>query len=878
MQTIPELLSSRNIDPDQPAVMEFKQDFLQTINREEIFRKTGQLAAGLLEAGISHGDRVVLMAPNSANWIISALGVMFAGAVIVPIDTQMPGEDLEHVLSDSAPHFIFTTKALKKRIPDIANTSKIYLFDTEDGAQHSWKELLAAETAQPATQQDNLAAIFYTSGTTGPPKGVPLTHYNIVSNMESLSPEQFLDQTDRVLVPLPFHHVYPFTVGILIELMIGSPIIIPFSLVGPQILRALREGEATAMLAVPRLYQAIWSALEDRVTGRGKVSAVLFKTMLGISMTLRRYLKLRIGKVLFSKIHKRMASKLRLVVSGGAALDPVLGRRFQALGWEVATGYGLSETSPILSFNPPGEAKLKSAGKILPGVEVSIDDSGSEDGRGEVMARGPNVFDGYWNLPEKTSEVLADDGWFHTGDMGRLRQDGYLYLEGRGSSMIVLSGGENIDPEKVEKALAVAGDIREAGVLEHKDRLAAVIVPEADALREATGDDLRQKMEESAHKASKELPSHHQPGILRVALDPLPRTRLGKLRRHKLRELFQKLKESDSVSKAAPEPVSRESMSPEDQQLLSDPTAESTWNYLTDRYSDIRLAPDSSLSLDLGIDSLNWVNLTLDLREHAGVDLDDSAIGRVQTVRDLLREAAGAAQSDKEPRDIAQELKDPEKILEPDQKDLLKPRSEPRLLIAAALLAMVRSMTRLFLKIEVKGRFPDNGPFVIAPRHLSVLDPLVLLQSLSRKQLESMYWAGWTGLLFTNPLTRWFSRTARILPIDPGSAPRASMALAAAALKREYGLIWFPEGRRSRDGRLQDFKPGIGMVLKARPVPVIPVWIEGTREAMPPGRLLPRPGKALIIIGDPVNPDRLPENEYEIADLIRSEVQTLSDQ
>ena len=876
-QTIPALFSSGDIDQERIAIVELDRDAVNTRTRKEIFQLAGQLSAGLLKAGLKHGDRVAIMAPNSADWVVTALGVMFSGAVIVPLDTQMPGEDLSHVLSDCDPRFIFTTSALRKRIVKKPEKSRICFLDAENDDKDSWSKLLIPENTKPEISKDDHAAIFYTSGTTGPPKGVPLTHYNLVSNMKALNPEQFLDETDRVLVPLPFHHVYPFTVGFLIEFMVGVPIIIPYSLVGPQILRALQEGEATAMLGVPRLYEAIWTSLEDRVTGRGRIPSALFQIALKTSMATRKYLRIRIGKYLFYGLHKRLAPKLSLVVSGGAALDPGLGRKFQALGWEVATGYGLSETSPILTFNPPEEIRFESAGKVLPGVELAINDPDPNDGSGEVIARGPNVFSGYWNLADKTREVLDRDGWFRTGDMGRMDRDGYLYLLGRESAMIVLSGGENVDPERIEKTLSETDEIREAGVLDHKDRLAAVVVPEAGLLREVSGEDLRQRIEKIVEQSSRDLPSHHRPGILRISLDPLPRTRLGKLRRHKLRELFQSLEEGDSVSRAKPEPVSLESMSPEDQQLLSDPTARSTWNYLAGRYDDLRLTPDSSLSLDLGIDSLNWVNLTLDLRDHAGVELDDSAVARVENVRDLLRETAGAARADSSGKNLVEELKDPEQLLKSEQIILLKPRGRGRRFAAIILLGLVRFSIRLILRVRVRGKIPKKTPCVIAPRHLSVLDPLVMLTALDLKKLESLYWAGWTGLLFTNPLSRWFSRTVRILPIDPGAAPRTSMALAAAALKRGDGLIWFPEGQRSRDGKLQEFKPGVGMVLKAQPVSVVPVDIRGTRDSMPPGQLLPRPGRVDIIIGEPISPEDFPEDEMEIPGFIRSKVAALGE-
>ncbi len=847
-----------------------------TTTRGELLERAGRLGSGLATAGLKHGDRVVIMAPNSADWIVSALGVMDAGGVVVPLDVQMPSEDLAHALADCDPGFIFTTPALRERIEalDLDLQAQLRLFGDDADDADAWSALLAPEPSEPVAADEDLAAIFYTSGTTGPPKGVPLTHRNLSSNVEALCEQGLADHTDRILVPLPFHHVYPFTVGILIPLTLGAPIIIPFSLVGAQIVRALREGEATVMLGVPRLYEAVWSALEERIAGRGRLAAALFHGLLGVSMAARRRLGWRLGRRMFAGLHKRLAPDLRLVVSGGAALDPDLGRRLQGLGWEIATGYGLSETSPILTFNPPDRIRLESAGIALPGVELRID---ARDGPGEVLARGPNVFGGYWNLPEKTAEDLDEDGWFHTGDTGELDDDGYLYLRGRESAMIVLSGGENVDPERVEKALAAADDIREAGVLAHEDRLAAVVVPEPRVLRESSGEALRERVEKVVEEAARELPSHHRPGMVRIALDPLPRTRLGKLRRHKLEELFERLGESDDASEAAPEPVSRESMSPEDQQLLSDPAAEGTWNYLAKRFHDLRLTPDSGLSRDLGIDSLGWVDLSLALREHAGIELDDSAIARVSTVRELLREAAGSAEAGEGSEDLAQALESPEELLELEHEQALAPPGPMRRMAGRMLLGLLWFATRLLLRVEIRGRMPENGPYLIAPRHLSALDPLVLIRALSARQLESLYWAGWTGLMFSGRLTRWFSRTARILPIDPGAAPRSSLALAATALKRGHTLIWFPEGQRSPDGALQKFRPGIGVVLRAQPVPVIPVWIEGTREAMPPGRILPHPGRVRVIIGEPIDSDSYGRDEREIVENLHSKVAALGD-
>ncbi len=872
-QTIGELLSSRSVREDQDAVVSMSRDGSDALSRGELLERAGRLAAGLQQAGVEQGDRVLILAPNSAEWVVSALGVMNAGAVLVPLDTQMPREDLDHAISDSAPRFIFTTTKLRDRLPEALGEVRTYLFDADADAADSWEGLLAKEPADPVAGPDDIAAIFYTSGTTGPPKGVPLTHANLSSNVEALCDQELADDRDRVLVPLPFHHVYPFTVGILIPLTLGATIIVPFSLVGPQIVRALREGEATVMLGVPRLYEAVWQALEDRVAGRGGLAAFVFRRIIGVSRLARRRLGLNLGRRLLKGLHSRLAPRLRLVVAGGSALDPELARNLQALGWDVATGYGLSETSPILTYNPPDRLKIEAAGLPLPGVELKIDDSQSGDGRGEVMARGPNVFSGYLNLPDKTKEALDEDGWYRTGDTGEIDDDGYLHLHGRESSMIVLSGGENVDPERVEDALKMIDDVREAGVLAHEDRLAAVVVPESGLLREVTGDDLEKRLKEAVNRAAKELPSHHRPGTVRVALDPLPRTRLGKLRRHKLEELFEELGREDTVSEARPEPVSPESWAPEDQQLLSDPAAEQTWTYLAERFHDLRLTPDSMLADELGIDSLNWVDLTLALEDRAAIDLDDSAIERVETVRDLLKEAAGAAEAKEGRGELKQQLQDPESFLEDVQQRALEPPGSAGRVAGRLLLGSTRLLARLLMRVEVRGRLPgpDAGPHIIAPRHLSFVDPLALLPAFSTRQLEALYWAGLEAYLFSNRFSRAFSRIARILPVDPAAAPRRSLLQAAATVQRGHSLVWFPEGQRSPDGDLQRLRPGIGLVLAAQPVPVVPVWIEGTREVMAPGRVFPRPGKKVrVVIGEPISVDAYGKDEREIVQTLQA--------
>ncbi len=862
-QTVPSLLQAAKASPDGVALVAFHEQGKQEWPRKALFTAIDALAHQLQIAGLRHGERVVLFAPNSPRWVVLALATLTAGGTIVPVDAQMGAADLAHVIEDARPWRIYTTEALRERLPGQSHSLEV--IDLESINLDTSGE--PAALINPAPTPETLAAIFYTSGTTGPPKGVPLTHRNLSSNVEALLAEDIAHASDRVLLPLPLHHVYPFSIGLLSVLAAGATLIMPRSLVGPRIAEALRDSQATILLGVPRLYEALWQRLEQRITAGKSSRQRVFHGLLQQCQRLRAKTGINAGRWVFRPVMKRLAPALRLAVSGGAALDPVIGQRLQGLGWTIATGYGLTETSPILALNAPGEARLETAGRALPGVTLRV-------AGGEVQAKGPNVFAGYWNDAVPTDDVFTEDGWFRTGDGGHLDSAGFLHLSGRLSATIVLPGGENIDPERIERALSAEPAIREAGVLEANGRLAAVILP--DQPMDEGG---AEAAEAALHTAMQALPQHHAVSDWRFTPDPLPRTRLGKLRRHRLRDLYQALRDGEPV--AVGEPIDPEAMAPEDQSLLGDPAAAKTWYYLAERYSDRRLTPDTRLARDLGLDSLSWVEMGVSLSERAGITLSDDAIGRVETVRDLLQEAIQAeahvaTDGDAPENTLLTALQTPESMLDEADRRALAPRGPLRHAAAAFALGVVRLINRVFVRIEIEGEWPKNGPYLITPRHISAYDPIALTASFSHRQLEPVFWAGWTGLLFSSAPRRVFSRIARILPIDPGAAPRRSLALAATCLERGHALIWFPEGRRGSGDGLQPLRPGIGLLLAAHPVPVVPVWIEGSETVLPIGHILPHRGVIRIRIGAAIPPSAYGDDQRKIVQSVSTALQSLA--
>lgn len=851
--TLQGVIRSLNRYGGEPAIIAFGKKQPTIWSFAALLDHVQRLASGLAQRGMAPGTRVVLWAPNRSEWVIACLALVQAGAIPVLVDAQIGDEDLRHVLQDSDAHWGMTTAPLAQRLTDLSGALTLILLDADDGDPRTWRRYLSREPGDLPRESHDQAVLFYTSGTSGPPKGVPLLHRNLMANLQALLEMNLIRRDDRLLLPLPLHHVYPFMVGMLTALASGVPIVFPLSLTGPQILRALQDGRVTVFIGVPRIYEALFSAIQTRMRQRGRVVSAIFQLALALAKMFRRRLALRLGLWLFAPLRKRMAPHLRMMVSGGSALDADLAWTFEALGWQVASGYGLTETSPILTLNLPGKG-IGTAGKPLKGVEIRIAEPEKNVSHGEVIVKGPNVFTGYLHLPEKTREAFTDQGYFRTGDLGYFDQEGFLRLAGRTSSMIVLPGGENIWPEKLEVVLEQNEQIREAGVLEYDGRLVAVLVPEAQTMRHYDHGEIERLLRREVDQEMSKFPSHHRISEYAISLDVLPRTRLGKIRRHELKLRYTQTKQQRGQRTPETGPIPREEMSPEDRELLEHPGAKQVWDWLVERFPNVRLTPDSNVQLDLGVDSLEWLTLTLELRDRMGIDLDSESIGRIQTLRDLLREASEEGKKTSDGRDPFRQLQDPENLLDEQQRRWLKPAGVGVRSLGAALCTLNRLLMRWAYHVEVQGlkHLPKRPPFLLTPNHVSLLDPLAIAAVLPNHMLEHTYWAGWVGIMFRNSLMRLISRATHVVPIDPLRGPLASLAAGAAVLARGGSLVWFAEGERSWDGTLQPFQLGVGVLLHARPVPAVPVWITGTYEALPRGTRWPHLHQITVTFGEPL--------------------------
>lgn len=860
LETLWQLIDGLAERPSGCAVIRFRDDEAESLSWQELSRAVKRFTAALMAAGLRPGETVALQADNSSEWILSCLAILRAGGVVTPLDIQLGTQDLQRILGDSGARFLVTTAALAERLATLAlaEPPRVLLLDHTEDPRH-WRHLFAAEgPAMPQPAADEPAALFYTSGTSGPPKGVPLTHRNLVFQIERLLETGLVRPTERPLMPLPLHHVYPFVVGMLLPLAAGVPIILPGGLTGRQLIYALRQGRATMFLGVPRLYEALYKGLAERVAASGWLVRLFFRTGMALSTRLGHRLGVHWGRGLLAPFRRGIAPQVRIMASGGAALDPQLARRLDALGWQVGIGYGLTETSPLVTVLQPGELRFQSVGRPLQGVEVRIEPVPEVAGEeqlpavGEVLVRGAGVFSGYRNLPELTAEAFSSDGWFRTGDLGALDDKGYLTLAGRRSSLIVTPAGKNLQPEELEESYGQSPLIGEVGVLQHDGRLVAVVVPNRAWLPDLD-EQARRQIAAAIREVAEGLPSYRRLAGFLLHERPLERTRLGKLQRHRLQALYRELLAAQVTSRKAPaRPMAVAQMTAADRLLLQDSKALAVWDLLVRRFGEQPLAPDSRLDTDLGFDSLTWVEMSLRVSEVSGVQLAGETISGLETVRDLLQTVA-KAEAARTAR-LQNPLEAPEAYLDARQQGWAEPLGPVLAILARTAYRLNRWFVTSWFPLQVSGleNVPQQGPFVVAPNHLSALDPPLVAALLKNDLLRQTFWAGWTGISFRNPLLRGLSRLAQTVPIDPDAAPIQSLALGALVLKRGKNLIWFPEGRRSTSGELLPFLPGLGLLLSHFRVPVVPVAIEGTGQALPKGRLWPKRRPLRVSFGVPL--------------------------
>ena len=877
--------------PNNVALELQRHDHLESCTYAELHRMAESVGRWILENGFSRGSRLAILADNHPRWVAAYLGIIASGCTVVPLDTALHDDQVTKLLKDSGASAIFCDA---KHVPvarPAANELNlgIILMDPDRMTNHSIREswlgnMPAIFDMGPGkfkaveAKIDDLASLIYTSGTTADPKGVMLTHANFLGEVEAVFNWVDIGPTDALLGVLPLFHVLAQMANLLLPLVKGSRVVYLETLNTTELLRALTERNITAFAVVPQFFYLIHERIYQEIKKRGPITQKIFSAMVALNRTLRK-VGINAGRVLFPKIHNAVGPKMRYLVTGGSRFDPQIQRDFHDLGIDVMQALGLTETAAAIYVNAPNDIVIGSCGKAMKGVEGKIVDPQpqEDDGPavGELAVRGAVVMKGYWNRPDATAAVLRD-GWFYTGDLGYFDSDGNLFLTGRKKEVIVLSNGKNVYPEEIEAHYLKSPFIKEIAVMglegkpgEGGDRLHAVIVPNFDELRKRKIVNAKEVIRFDIEGLSPQIASTKRISSYEIWQDDLPRTSTRKIKRFEVEKRVranQARKVSDDADLPSEKPLTADETA-----WLDRPDVQRGLKIVREsaRSSPPTMRPTLNLELDLGLDSMQRVEVLSHLEEELGGNVEESQLSEIYTVRDLIDAVLQSAASGAAPPTRA--FAGWKAILTEDPDDpavlaLAHPsRVNDTFWYFVSRLIQVVSLDRFDLKVSGLEKLPRNGPYILSSNHQSYLDPLILAGVLPEEVFRNVFAVG-TSEIFGSGFMRRVARSLKVVVVDPDANLIPAMRAGAFGLRHGLALILYPEGERSIDGTPRIFKKGAAILSIHLQVPIVPVAIDGFYEAWPRNKSFQGFKPLKIVIGDPIAPppeSQASEEAYE---------------
>lgn len=450
--------------PDRPCFTDFVPERV-TRTYTEALKNIETLANWLAASGVTKGSHVAVTGKNSSEWATVYLATLFAGGTIIPIDYGLHEPEIENLLNTARPLFFFVDEEKYDHFCKHTCGAQVFSLSPKYSDTYVYSlETSSKATITPATEMDT-AAILFTSGTTGTPKGVMLSHRNLVSDCYIAQTNLDLFPTDVFYALLPIHHSYTMQAAFIEPLSVGAEVVFGKTMAVTRMLKELKEGKITILLGVPLLFNKLLAGILKGIKDKGAAVNGIMHFLMGVSYLVKKVFKVNPGKRLFKAVlEKASISTLRIAICGGGPLAASVFKVYNQLGIDFIQGYGLTETSPIIALNPVERFKIESVGQFFaPHMEMKILEPDAQ-GIGEVAVKGPMVMQGYYKMPDETAAVFTEDGFFKTGDLGRLDSEGYLYLAGRAKNMIVTEGGKNVYPEEIENQFQLVTDIEQITV------------------------------------------------------------------------------------------------------------------------------------------------------------------------------------------------------------------------------------------------------------------------------------------------------------------------------------------------------------------------------------------------------------------------------
>lgn len=794
-------------------------------------------ATFFLRNGIEHGSRVILFSHNMPEWGITYFGIIKAGATAVPVDPASTVDDIVNFVRAGEVSAIVISEKLRdenselqEKLKEEGLDPKIWIFEDVFELISEKEEAELIEQLPAKAAPNTVASLIFTSGTTGNPKAVMLTHRNF-TNMTSMLGSIFeMGINDGVLSVLPMHHTFEFSTGFLTPFSNGTQITYLEELSGEELARAIKNGYVTGMVGVPALWEMLHRRIKTRFRDRGTWVAEIADNMIEFNAWLRDKTFLNLGQIMFFPIHEGMGGRIRYLISGGSALSEKVQRDLHGLGFTVLEGYGLTEASPVLTVTRPQNKMLGgSVGKPLPGVEIKIADP-DENGVGEVMARGQNIMLGYFNNEEATKDVL-EDRWLSTGDLGKLDEDGNLYIVGRSKDVIIDSNGKNVYPDEVEELYSKSLFIKELSVVgmpdeEGGEKISCLVVPDFEKDISLSRAEVNREVEKHFRDVSAALPFYKRIKALHFTNFELPRTATRKVKR---REVIEMIKALEDRSKK----VEREKI---------EEKTDSNLTWLRRIVADVASRPlaevESGSRLDdLGFDSLMFVELAAAIEDGGGKILSPDTLNEVQSIRELM----GAVQRVDKSKKLPEEIKSAEKPAK-DEDEIFVPsivRHVGNQLIGFAQDALYEGV--LNTTIEGETNVPQHTNFIVASNHTSHLDMGLVKKALGKDVAEQTVAVAAADYWFDTKYKRaYMNNFTTLIPIERTGSLRQSLRHVTQFLTEGYNTLIFPEGGRQETGQIAEFKPIIGYLALNNKIGILPVYVWGTYEAFPKGTTIPK--------------------------------------
>lgn len=884
----------------------------QTVERVTFAELTrmSESVANWLSTRVPRDGRVAILAANHPRWVAAYLGIIAAGRTAVPLDTAFHADQVKKLLIDSGASLLFCDV---KQLPVAAEAVEglnVGLLMTSAAAESNPTQTKAGAPSlaadldsifaagpgdfQPLVPADgDLAALLYTSGTTADPKGVMLTHANLVGEANSVLAVIKVGPEDALLGILPMFHVLAQMANLFLPLFNGCRVVYLETLNTTELLRALQERDITVFCVVPQFFYLIHERIFKELKKRGKFTLRMVRTLMAFNRGLRR-VRVNAGKLLFGKIHATFGARMRYLITGGSRFDPAIARDFYSFGIDVLNAYGLTETTGGAFINPPGQVVFGSVGRPFPGVEAKIvDPKPVEEGAqaaGEIAIHGAIVMKGYWNRPEATVDVLRD-GWLYTGDLGYFDSSGNLFITGRGKEVIVLANGKNVYPEEIEAHYLKSPYVKEICVMALEarpgdptsERLHAVVVPNFELLRERKIVNSKEVIRLDIEALSHKIASTKRLGSYDIWQEELPRTTTRKLKRFQIEKKVRELKQKGTVdSDIGAEDVGTEKEKPltaDDQLWLERDDVKRALAIVREssRSQLDAIHPTHNLELDLGLDSMQRIELLTALEQQLGGEVPESQLAEIYSVRDLIDAIlASAGRGEGQAR-----------AAEPAWSTILsEPVTDPEVLALANLnifadipffllgrLIYLFALDRFHLKMRGLENLPEKGPFLLCSNHQSYVDPLVMAGMLPWRLFRYTFALG-TSDIFGKGFMRRLARWIRVVVLDPDVNLIPAMRAGFFGLSQGRILVLYPEGERTNNGNPTVFRKGAAILSIHAQAPIVPVAIEGFYEAWPRHKKFPKIANLQLVFGKPIQPPPVNEASEAAYERLTSELKS----